>query len=91
VGEGETAVGAYLAYEGIIQTAKENGVQAIHPGYGFLSENSGFAKRCEEEGIVFIGTAWYYPTVCSSCAHTRSHYPHHPPLPPLSMSALSNA
>ena len=47
--------GAYLGYEGIIKTAKENGVQAIHPGYGFLSENADFARRCEEEGITFIG------------------------------------
>ena len=55
VGIGETPVGAYLGYENIIETAKANGVQAIHPGYGFLSENADFARRCEEEGIVFIG------------------------------------
>ena len=47
--------GAYLGYEGIIKAAKQNGVQAIHPGYGFLSENADFARRCEEEGIIFIG------------------------------------
>src|SRR5699024_1841170 len=35
--------------------AKQVGVDAIHPGYGFLSENIDFAKRCEEEGIIFIG------------------------------------
>ena len=55
VNPGETPVGAYLGYEGIIETAKKNGVQAIHPGYGFLSENANFARRCEEEGIIFIG------------------------------------
>ncbi len=41
--------------EGIIEIAKNNNVDAIHPGYGFLSENIQFAKRCEEEGIIFIG------------------------------------
>ena len=55
VNVGETPVGAYLGFEHIIATAKQNGVQAIHPGYGFLSENAAFAKRCEEEGLVFIG------------------------------------
>ena len=55
VNAGESPVGAYLGFEGIIETAKANGVQAIHPGYGFLSENADFARRCEEEGIAFIG------------------------------------
>src|SRR5699024_9219247 len=46
---------SYLVIEGIIALAKRIDVDAIHPGYGFLSENINFAKRCEEEGIVFIG------------------------------------
>ncbi len=46
---------SYLVAEKIIAAAKSTGVQAIHPGYGFLSENESFAKRCEEEGLVFIG------------------------------------
>ncbi len=46
---------SYLDGEKIIQAAKETGSDAIHPGYGFLSENAAFARRCEEEGIVFIG------------------------------------
>lgn len=45
----------YLDIEEIILVAKENGVDAIHPGYGFLSENVSFARRCREEGITFIG------------------------------------
>ena len=46
---------AYLDIEDIIRIAKEHHVDAIHPGYGFLAENADFARRCEEEGIVFIG------------------------------------
>lgn len=46
---------SYLCIDKIIQVAKDTGVQAIHPGYGFLSENAGFSRRCAEEGIIFIG------------------------------------
>lgn len=46
---------SYLNIEAIITVAKKTGAEAIHPGYGFLSENPAFAKRCEEEGIIFIG------------------------------------
>ena len=46
---------SYLHVEQIIRTAKECGAEAIHPGYGFLAENPRLVKRCEEEGIVFIG------------------------------------
>ncbi len=46
---------SYLVADKIIEAAKKTGAQAIHPGYGFLSENEAFAKRCEDEGIVFIG------------------------------------
>ena len=46
---------SYLVAEKIIAAAKSTGAQAIHPGYGFLSENEAFSKRCEDEGIAFIG------------------------------------
>ena len=46
---------SYLVADKIIAAAKSTGAQAIHPGYGFLSENEAFSKRCEEEGIAFIG------------------------------------
>lgn len=55
VGEGKSPTDAYLDIEGILQIAKEHDVDAIHPGYGFLSENSRLAKRCKEEGLIFIG------------------------------------
>ena len=55
VGEDKKPIDAYLDIEDIIRVAKEVGADAIHPGYGFLSENLEFAKRCEEEGIKFVG------------------------------------
>ncbi|MBK6632407.1 MAG: acetyl-CoA carboxylase biotin carboxylase subunit [Betaproteobacteria bacterium] len=50
---------SYLVADKIIAACKETGAQAVHPGYGFLSENEAFAKRLEEEGIVFIGPKHY--------------------------------
>jgi len=55
VGEGKAPVAAYLDIESIIGVAKEKGVQAVHPGYGFLSENADFARACEAEGLIFVG------------------------------------
>ena len=49
------AANSYLNIEKIIEVAKEARADAIHPGYGFLSENATFARRCKEEGIIFIG------------------------------------
>lgn len=55
VGEKKSPIEAYLHIEGIIDIAKKTNTDAIHPGYGFLAENINLAKRCEEEGIIFIG------------------------------------
>ena len=57
IGADEDPLMPYLDIEGLIETAKVNHVDAIHPGYGFLSENVQFAKRCREEGIIFVGPA----------------------------------
>ncbi|KAJ7814646.1 pyruvate carboxylase [Mycena leptocephala] len=55
VGKGLTPVGAYLAQDDIIRIALEHGVDMIHPGYGFLSENAEFARKVEQAGLAFIG------------------------------------
>ena len=46
---------SYLQWERILQAAKDTGAQAVHPGYGFLSENEAFADACAKAGLVFIG------------------------------------
>ncbi|KAG8693483.1 pyruvate carboxylase [Ceratobasidium sp. 395] len=55
VGAGLTPIAAYLAQDDIVRIALEHGVDMIHPGYGFLSENASFARKVEEAGIAFIG------------------------------------
>src|SRR5258706_1020449 len=55
LGRSKGPVAAYLDIEGIIALAKETGVEAIHPGYGFLSENAEFARACAKAGITFVG------------------------------------
>jgi pyruvate carboxylase len=55
IGKGKGPIDAYLGIDEIIGLARKKGVDAIHPGYGFLSENPEFAEACERAGIVFIG------------------------------------
>ncbi|MEY8457827.1 ATP-binding protein [Lactococcus ileimucosae] len=55
IGQGKEAAEAYLDSEAIIKIAQETEADAIHPGYGFLSENIDFARRVEEAGLIFIG------------------------------------
>ena len=55
VGEGKKPISAYLDIEDILRIAKKANVDAIHPGYGFLSENPEFAEACRKNGIIFIG------------------------------------
>ena len=51
----KSPVAAYLDIDTIVRLCVQNGVQAVHPGYGFLSENANFAKKLEEVGVKFIG------------------------------------
>lgn len=60
VGKGKKPIDAYLDIEDILRIAKDSGADAIHPGYGFLSENLTFATRCQEEGITFIGPSLHH-------------------------------
>src|SRR5215210_630165 len=55
LGKNDDPLKPYLDIEEIIRIAKQEHADAIHPGYGFLSENAIFAKRCSEENIIFIG------------------------------------
>lgn len=55
IGEDKDPLKPYLNIDAIIQVAKDNDVDAIHPGYGFLSENAKFAEKCAENGIIFVG------------------------------------
>ena len=74
VGRGKKPLQAYLDIHDIIRVAREAGVDAIHPGYGFLSENPDFAQACADAGIAFVGpspavmpaTRPWRP-VCRSC------------------------
>ncbi len=55
VGKGLEPVAAYLAEDEIVELAKRNDIDAIHPGYGLLSERASFARKCREAGIIFVG------------------------------------
>ena len=55
IGDAGEPIRNYLAIDKIIALAKEHEIDAVHPGYGFLSENADFARRCRDEGILFVG------------------------------------
>jgi acetyl-CoA carboxylase, biotin carboxylase subunit len=67
------SVQSYLNIEKIIDTAKKCGADAIHPGYGFLSENERFAQRCADEGIIFIGPSPYAISAMGDKITARKH------------------
>ncbi len=70
VGEGKGPIEAYLDIEDIIRVALESGADAIHPGYGFLSENPEFADACEAAGIVFVGPMKIMPAAATASANS---------------------
>ena len=59
IGEDNQPLKPYLDIDAIIQVALNNSVDAIHPGYGFLSENADFAQKCEQNNIIFITRSIY--------------------------------
>ena len=63
-GPGGEGPAAYLNMDVLLRVAKETGAAAVHPGYGFLSENAEFAKRCQDAGLVFVGPA---PEILAGC------------------------
>lgn len=83
---------SYLVIDKVIAAAKETGAQAIHPGYGFLSENPKFARACEEAGIVFLGpTADAIETMGDKITAKQAVASHNVPLVPgVSEGGLSN-
>jgi acetyl-CoA carboxylase, biotin carboxylase subunit len=64
---------SYLNIENIIEAARKSGADAIHPGYGFLSENAVFSQRCEDEGIIFIGPSPYSISSMGDKITARKH------------------
>src|SRR6266571_894698 len=70
--DGGQPVRSYLNIDGIVSAARQHGVDAIHPGYGFLAENADFARACDAEGIQFIGpTAAHLDTFGDKTAARR--------------------
>lgn len=62
---------SYLNMDNVLGAVKKSGAHAVHPGYGFLSENPEFVKRCEKEGIIFIGPPAHAMEVMGSKTHAR--------------------
>ncbi len=63
---------SYLQYERILTLAKDKAIDAIHPGYGFLSENADFARACQDQGIVFVGPSADAITAMGSKSHAKA-------------------
>ena len=83
------AIASYLDGDAIIRAARRTGAEAIHPGYGFLSENAGFARACHAAGIVFIGPGDRALEVMGDKIRAKAHVAAHgvPVLPGFEVTA----
>ncbi|WP_245958594.1 acetyl/propionyl/methylcrotonyl-CoA carboxylase subunit alpha [Microbacterium bovistercoris] len=84
---------SYLSIDAVIDAAKATGAQAIHPGYGFLSENAAFGRACAEAGIVFIGPDERALDVMGDKIRAKDHVAAHgvPTVPGFSAAGMSDA
>ncbi|MFE6997001.1 acetyl/propionyl/methylcrotonyl-CoA carboxylase subunit alpha [Microbacterium sp. NPDC057659] len=84
---------SYLSIDAVIDAAKATGAQAIHPGYGFLSENAAFGRACAEAGIVFIGPDEHALDVMGDKIRAKQHVAAHdvPTVPGFSAAGMSDA
>nr|WP_273541846.1 biotin carboxylase N-terminal domain-containing protein [Microbacterium cremeum] len=87
------ASASYLSIDAVIAAARESGAEAIHPGYGFLSENVGFARACAAAGIVFIGPGERALEVMGDKIRSKEHVIGHgvPTVPGFSAAGLTDA
>lgn len=90
---GSAAADSYLQVDTIIEAARRAGAQAIHPGYGFLSESVALARACERSGIVFIGPHVRALEIMGDKARARDHVSHHgvPVVPGFNAAGMDDA
>ena len=90
---GSAAADSYLQVDTIIEAARRAGAQAIHPGYGFLSESVALAQACERSGIVFIGPHVRALEIMGDKARARDHVSHHgvPVVPGFNAAGMDDA
>lgn len=70
---GAAPADSYLNFEAVLAAAARTGAQAIHPGYGFLSENQAFAQACADAGIVFIGPSVHALNMMGDKIRSKNH------------------
>lgn len=87
------AADSYLSIDAVLEAAKQTGAQAIHPGYGFLSENADFARACAEAGITFIGPDVHALDIMGDKIRSKEHVAAHdvPTVPGFSAAGMSDA
>ncbi|MDH6236587.1 biotin carboxylase N-terminal domain-containing protein [Cryobacterium sp. CG_9.6] len=90
---GPAPADSYLNVHAVLDAAAQTGAQAIHPGYGFLSENESFARLCADAGIVFIGPSVHALTMMGDKIRSKNHVAGYgvPTIPGIAEPGLSNA